>query len=141
MSAALIAFLRARLDEREAAAAAAGGTSESWLAWGTGIYSAASADDDDVPPLVTIGPEVGGSDEDAARAAHIALHDPAQVLREVEATRGLLERYTAPETGERRTDALGRYVASTQRMAVEMAVRHLAQAYARHPDYQPEWRP
>ncbi|MGW0783695.1 DUF6221 family protein [Streptomyces sp. NPDC002913] len=140
MSAALIAFLQARLDEQEAAAAAAGGTSESWQAWGTGIYSAASADDD-VPPLVTTGPEVGGSDEDAARAAHIALHDPAQVLREVEATRGLLRQYIAPETGERPTDALGRYVTSTQRMAVEMAVRHLAQAHAGHPDYQPEWRP
>lgn len=141
MSAALIAFLRARLDEQEAAAAAAGGTSETWQAWGTGIYSASSADDDDAPPLVTTGPEVGGSDEDAARAAHIALHDPAQVLREVEATRGLLRQYTVPETGERPADALGRYVAGTQRTAVEMAVRHLAQAHAGHPDYQPEWRP
>ncbi|MFF3304423.1 DUF6221 family protein [Streptomyces sp. NPDC002908] len=140
MSAALVAFLQARLDEQEAAAVAAGGTSESWQAWGTGIYSVASSDDD-APPLVTTGPEVGGSDEDAARAAHIALHDPAQVLREVEATRGLLEQYTAPETGERPSDALNRYVASTQRMAVEMAVRHLAQVHADHPDYQPEWRP
>ncbi|MFF5900660.1 DUF6221 family protein [Streptomyces argenteolus] len=140
MSHALVAFLHARLDEREAAAVAAGGADESWQAWGTGIYSVASADDD-VPPLVTTGPEVGGSDEDAARAAHIALHDPAQVLREVEATRSLLRQYTAPETDTTPTDALNRFMASTQRTAVEMAVRHLAQAHAGHPDYQPEWRP
>lgn len=140
MSAALVAFLHARLDEREEAAVAAGGTGESWQAWGTGIYSVASADDD-VPPLVTTGPEVGGSDEDAARAAHIALHDPAQVLREVGATRSLLRQYTAPGTDEKATDALNRFMASTQRTAVEMAVRHLAQAHAGHPDYQPEWRP
>ncbi|MFJ6850394.1 DUF6221 family protein [Streptomyces sp. NPDC091271] len=140
MTADLVAFLQARLDEQEAAAVAVGGTGEGWQALGTGVYSAASLDDD-VPPLVTAGPEVGGSDEDAARAEHIALHDPAQVLREVEAARGLLKQYTAPETGEGLPDTFNRYGASMQRMAVDMAVRHLAQAHAGHPDYQPEWRP
>ncbi|MFE4449303.1 DUF6221 family protein [Streptomyces sp. NPDC056796] len=140
MTADLMAFLRARLDEREAAAVAAGGKGEAWQAWGTGIYSATSSDDD-VPPLVTAGPEVGGSDEDAARVEHIALHDPAQVLREVEATRGLLKQYTSPETSEGLPDAFNRYAASMQRMAVDMAVRHLAQAHADHPDYRPKWRP
>ncbi|MDF6017058.1 DUF6221 family protein [Streptomyces sp. JH34] len=139
MTAELLAFLRARLDEQEAAAAAAGGTSADWRALGTGIYCTASLDDD-VPPLVTTGPEVGGSDEDAARTEHIALHDPAQVLREVEATRGLLKQYTTPETDDGLTDALNQYRA-IQRMAVDMAVRHLAQAYADHPDYQPQWHP
>ncbi|MFG2591375.1 DUF6221 family protein [Streptomyces sp. NPDC048438] len=140
MTADLVAFLQARLDEQGAAAVAAGGTSEGWQALGTGVYSGASLDDD-VPPLVTAGPEVGGSDEDAARAEHIALHDPAQVLREVEATRGLLEQYTAPETGEGLPDAFNRHAASMHHMAVDLAVRHLAQAHADHPDYQPEWRP
>ncbi|MFF5724933.1 DUF6221 family protein [[Kitasatospora] papulosa] len=140
MTAALVAFVRARLDEREATAVAAGGTSEGWQAWGTGIYATASPDDD-VPPLVTTGPEAGGSDEDAARAEHIALHDPAQVLREVEAMRGLLEQWTAPETGEGLPDAFGHDTAGTQRVAFETAVRHLAQAHADHPDYRPEWRP
>ncbi|QBR10031.1 hypothetical protein D7Y56_31515 [Streptomyces sp. S501] len=140
MTAALVAFVRARLDEREAAAVAAGGAGEDWQAWGTGIY-ATSSPDDDVPPLVTTGPEVGGSDEDAARAAHIALHDPAQVLRDVEAIRSLLEQYTAPEAGEGLPDGIGRRTAGTRRPAVETAVRHLAQAHARHPDYRPEWRP
>lgn len=140
MIADLLVFFHARLDEQEAAAAAAGGTSEGWQALGTGVYSAASVDDD-VPPLVTVGPEVGGSDKDAARAEHIALHDPAHVLREVEATRGLLKQYTAPEASKGLPGAFNRYAASTQRMAVEMAVRHLAQAHADHPDYRPEWRP
>ncbi|MFC9944055.1 DUF6221 family protein [Streptomyces pratensis] len=140
MTAALVAFLQARLDEQETAAVAAGGTSEAWQALGTGVYSAASLDDD-APPPITAGPEVGGSDEDAARAKHIALHDPARVLRQVEATRGLLKHYTAPERSEGPPDAFNRYAASTQRMAVDMAVRHLAQAHADHPDYQSEWRP
>ncbi|PWS50951.1 hypothetical protein DLE01_15320, partial [Streptomyces sp. FT05W] len=120
MTAALVAFVRARLDEREAAAVAAGGTGEDWQAWGTGIY-ATSSPDDDVPPLVTTGPEVGGSDEDAARAAHIALHDPAQVLRDVEALRSLLEQFTAPEAGEGLPDGLGHRAAGTRRPAVETA--------------------
>ncbi|MFB4419476.1 DUF6221 family protein [Streptomyces sp. QL37] len=140
MTAGLVAFLQARLDEQEAAAVAAGGTSEGWQALGTGVYSVASLDDD-VPPLITTGPEVGGSDEDAARAEHIALHGPAQVLRDIEATRGLLKQCKAPETSEEPSDACDPSTAGMQRMAVEMAVRHLAQAHAGHPDYQPEWRP
>ncbi|MFJ8885840.1 DUF6221 family protein [Streptomyces sp. NPDC102402] len=140
MTADLVAFLQARLDERAAAAVAAGGTSEVWHALGTGVHSAAIPDDD-VPPLITTGPEAGGSDEDAARAEHIALHDPAQVLREVEAARGLLRQYTASGTSAGPSDALDRFAAGTHRAAVDMAARHLAQAYADHSDYRPEWRP
>ncbi|MFB8025501.1 DUF6221 family protein [Streptomyces sp. NPDC056465] len=140
MTADLFDFLRARLDEQAAAAVSAGGTGEVWRALGTGVYSAATAEDD-VPPLVTAGPEVGGSDEDAARAEHIALHGPAQVLRQVEATRGLLERYTASGTGAELPDVSHRSADDVHRMAVDMVVRHLAQAHADHPDHRPEWRP
>ncbi|MEV3932665.1 DUF6221 family protein [Streptomyces sp. NPDC053728] len=140
MTADLVAFLRARLDEQAAAAVAAGGTGEVWQALGTGVHSAVSLQDDVPPPVIT-GPEVGGSDEDAARAEHIALHDPAQVLREVEATRGLLKQFTAPGTGAGTPDAFDRYPAGTRDGAVDTAVRHLAQAHAGHPDYLPEWRP
>lgn len=140
MTADLVAFLQARLDEQAAAAVAAGGTGAVWQALGTGLYSASSPHDD-IPPLATTGPEVGGSDEDAARAEHIALHDPAQVLREVEATRGLLKQYTAPGTSAGIPDSIDGSTAGMQRRAVGMAVRHLAQAHADHPDYRPEWRP
>ncbi|MFF4244884.1 DUF6221 family protein [Streptomyces sp. NPDC001822] len=139
MTAGLVAFLQARLDEREAVAVAAGVTGKDWQAVGTGVYSTA-AFDDDVAPLVTAGPEIGGSDEDAARAEHIALHDPAQVLREVVAIRGLLNQYTALKTSAGTADASHRDTADMHRMAVGMAAQHLAHAYADHPDYRPEWR-
>ncbi|MEU1086372.1 DUF6221 family protein [Streptomyces sp. NPDC005576] len=78
MSDPLMAFLRARLAEREAEslAASGGGLDLSWQALGTGVYSAAASLVDDAPPLATTGPEAGGSDEDTARAEHIARHTP-----------------------------------------------------------------
>ncbi|MGW2281967.1 DUF6221 family protein [Streptomyces sp. NPDC001770] len=144
MSDALVAFLQARLVERETAARAAGGGGDdfSWRALGTGVYSAAaSLADDDAQPVATTGPEVGGSDEDAARAGHIALHDPAHALREIEAVRRLLKRYEEPESTASLPDPANRLPAGMERMAVLLAVRHLALPYSGHPDYLVAWRP
>ncbi|MDL4774254.1 MULTISPECIES: DUF6221 family protein [Thermomonosporaceae] len=58
---------------------------------------------------------------------HIAHHEPARALAEIEAKRRLiieLDSYGGPET----TDAY--YV----------VLRHLATVYADHPDYQDDWR-
>ncbi|WP_299539291.1 DUF6221 family protein [uncultured Streptomyces sp.] len=96
MTVGLVAFLRARLDEDERTARAALDSPgrASWQALGTGVYAeAAVREQDDPPPLTTTGPEVGGSDEDAARAAHIALHDPARVLRDVQARSTTVDEY------------------------------------------------
>ncbi|MGW2842439.1 DUF6221 family protein [Streptomyces sp. NPDC001493] len=142
MSDALVAFLQARLTERETAALAAGGGGDdsSWRALGTGVYSAAALADD-VPPLATTGPEVGGSDEDAALAEHIALHDPEHTLREIDAVRQLLRRYEEPESSDALPDSANRLSAATERSAVLLAVRHLALPHSGHPDYLAAWRP
>lgn len=143
MSNALMTFLHARLAEREAEclAASGGGPDPSWQALGTGVYSAASSLVEDAPPLATTGPEVGGSDEDAARAEHIARHDPAHTLREVEAVRGLLDHFGSPGSGEAPSDSAHRSSAQGERSALEVAARHLALPYSDHPDYLVEWRP
>ncbi|MFD6280727.1 DUF6221 family protein [Streptomyces sp. NPDC060209] len=120
MTADLAAFLHARLDEQKAAALAAGGTGADWQALGTGVYSTPL--DEDAPPDVTTGPEVGGSDEDAARAEHVALHDPARTLKEVEAKRQLIV-FLRPD------EVYGR------------SLRLLAAVYSDHPEYRPEWAP
>ncbi|MEV8226888.1 DUF6221 family protein [Streptomyces sp. NPDC079167] len=133
MTADLAAFLRARLDEQEAAAVAAGGRGEVWQALGTGVYSTPL--DDDAPPLITTGPEAGGSDDDAARAVHVALHDPARVLRGVQATR----RVVAERELSQAADDADPSDAATP--AFETALRFLAVAYADHQEYRPEWAP
>lgn len=87
---ALVAFAAARLDEDEGAADAAGG--ERWEVGG-------DADDADVPAdrggnsWIAVGPWDGGMD--CAEAAHIARHDPARVLREVEAKRAIIGSQTS----------------------------------------------
>lgn len=61
-------------------------------------------------------------------ASHIARHDPARVLREVEAKRRIVDRYVwlreHGDTGD-----------------VAWVLPLLAAAYADHPDYRPEWAP
>ncbi|MEV4908742.1 DUF6221 family protein, partial [Streptomyces albidoflavus] len=104
MTADLIAFLRARLDEDEAGARNAA-EPEAWVelnreplpSWSTELWAnpdraaviagASSA----FPVAVT---PVGMDDGDAdTRAAHIARHDPARVLAEVEAKRKAVHFY------------------------------------------------
>ncbi|MFD6426898.1 DUF6221 family protein [Streptomyces sp. NPDC060198] len=140
---ALVAFLRARLAEREATALAASGAgpAPSWQALGTGVYSLTDSLADDAPPLATTGPEIGGSDEDAARAEHIALHDPAHTLREVAAVRGLLDRCEGAHTDGTPPAAAGRSSTGGEHAGTDIAARHLALQYADHPDYLAEWRP
>lgn len=120
MTDSLAAFLQARLDEVEAAAVAAGG--EGWKALGTGVYSV-DALADDVPPIVTTGPEAGGSDEDAARAQHIALHNPARVLREVKAKRAIIDFTETPDGSFHKFTLLD----------------PMALIYRDHPDFDPAW--
>ncbi|MFJ8865200.1 DUF6221 family protein [Streptomyces sp. NPDC102473] len=135
MTAELTAFLEARLDERESAAVAAGGRGGDWQALGTGVYSVPV--DEDAPPLVTTGPEVGGTDEDAARAEHVALHDPTRVLREVEAARRVLRAHEQWCEGRCET----KHPEGGFDAAHYWSVKSLAAVYADHPDHREEWRP
>lgn len=130
----LIAFLRARLDEDEQwASTASEYASEHWRV------------DDDEETLLLYDPmpeEPGmGKTLGGRVVAHIARHDPARVLREVQAKRAVIaecawwhDRVNAREKHPMPCLA--------DRFEVAMSVlRALATAYNDHPDYRENWRP
>lgn len=124
----LVAFLRARLGEDEAAAKEAG--ADQWERAGGGVYHAGanhpfggtwtdSGPDD-------IGPEWG----------HIARHDPARALREAGTWRKIILEYAIPPG----TDAVygGTERETGFRLALSFALKAKAAEWSDHPDYQPE---
>lgn len=126
----LVAFLRARIAEDDAAARSA--TQGEWV-WSREFVT---------PPGYhhrTIGPLEPGD------AAHIARHDPARVLREVEAKRRVVDEcaYWEAKVQEAAADpTVIPYPSLADRYEVAFAVlRALGTAYADHPDYREEWRP
>ena len=135
----LAAFLAARLDEDEAAARAAiGRLSGRWHIDGGGDIQ-----DEDTGgggnAFVAVGPWDGPVDE--VYAAHIARHDPARVLREVEAGRVILAAYQAvlaecaTMLHDRRPRKYGEHD------GLRKAVCELAAVYRDNPDYDPAWAP
>lgn len=76
---------------------------------------------------------------------HIVRHDPARVLREVEAKRRIIERHSPHSMGECRTCERPHWGVNIcdhcERAAPCPDLRDLAAVYADHPDYLPEWRP
>jgi hypothetical protein len=151
----LIAFLRARLDEDEQTAR------EAAVWWGD------SDEPGEAPhwrpvPCGHIWNDHDGSiaDEVADRhAAHIARHDPARVLADVESKRRIIdlhkitvEKLSVPPydemTGDPNPDEYDAYCAVCGYVWVNndptqacMTLRLLAEPYADHPDYRDEWRP
>ena len=131
----LRAFLAARLDEDEAAAKAA--TAGPWAFEGDDptddeLYSVHDGIVDLVGVTVAF-----TRDRQVANGQHMARHDPARVLREVEGKRKILAEHKAVTrlaglTGQE-LGFLGWYR--------EWMLKNLAAAYADHPDYQPEWKP
>lgn len=132
----LIAFLRARLDDDEQTAKAATWDEDMSARWQAGSSSydkrrssprwyVMDAYDDGV--IGDVDPQ-GNDDEGVAR--HIACHDPARVLAEVDAKRRRLELLA---------DAIRRghddYDIATELLPLE------ALPYANHPDYKDTWRP
>jgi hypothetical protein len=114
----LIAFLRARLDEEEAAAKAAGGFLDSG-----GPEELAR----DLRAFTFRGGALAG-----AAIAHIALHGPARVLAEVKAWRRLLL-----ESQLKGADSV---YAGTERetgfhLALGLALKSKAMVYSDHPGY------
>ncbi|MFF7096385.1 DUF6221 family protein [Streptomyces rubradiris] len=109
----LVQFLRARLDEDEQIARDANAS----------------------PEMVTGIPRSYAS---APVALHIVRHDPARVLRDIEARRGIVddlaqviregEEYKGPD-----------YYEGVD--ACERTLKRLALSYADHPAYREEWRP
>ncbi|AVH58397.1 MULTISPECIES: DUF6221 family protein [Streptomyces] len=129
----MVRFLRNRYDEDERTARAAMWDEESgvWTARPPQAsyerYTVADYCDDGV---VVVTPE--NADADGV-GRHIERHDPARVLREVDAKRRILddyERYAA----ERRRELGGWNTDEVSPILTALAV-----VYADHPDYRPEW--
>lgn len=130
----LVAFLRARLDEDERVARAAG-----WHRWQLGImYGTVHAPGNGKTVAM------GCREYDAE---HIARHDPARVLRELAVKRALLaehrrEGYGCSACWEQEPDSLAR---DGDEMTHPdwpcLLVRRLASVYENHPDYRGEWAP
>ncbi|MGW1463861.1 DUF6221 family protein [Streptomyces sp. NPDC002308] len=140
----LVVFLRARLDEREAVARAAG-EQRGGPVW-------AAHDNEDWPSTVTGMTRTGVvvdivEPNDIETVAHIAANDPASVLREVEATRAAVDQcaYWNERAAREATDP-PKYPQPGLDIgllldALNPALRALALPYADHPDYQETWRP
>lgn len=132
----LVEFLRARLDEDEAAARACAEVYPfPWDVTDRGHTAYVKADE---PNFLTVAeleqsPSIEGWLSD--RLDHIARHDPARVLVDVEANRQIVELHE--ENAHRECRLCGHldgdYPCTTLRLH--------ALPFAGHPDYRPEWRP
>lgn len=122
----LVEFLTARLDEDEHAARAA--TPGPWAVDDESYAEAVRAED----VAVVAGGRWGGEAsvfESTADALHIARHDPARVLAEVDAKRQLL------------AWVLRWPMRPHPPSSVDGVLELLALPYADHPDYDEAWRP
>jgi hypothetical protein len=136
----LVQFLRARLDEDEAIAEACG--SPPWVDTLMGVQVSPDAIRDDAVAYGQLGHVASTipGPLGAAYRAHIARHDPARVLHEVEAKRMILnEHLEIIGPGWCSTcNVPGDYKGSVHGCPT---VRLLALPYADHKDYREEWRP
>lgn len=136
----LITFLRARLDEDEQAARKAAslcGCHQDAPSWRFGDEATDGrilvADDPHPHVKRKLGRRWNGSYDGLFMAEHIARHDPARVLRDVDAKRQIIAECIPSRVGGSElelSDALG-----------EVVLAFLALTYAGHPDYREEWRP
>jgi hypothetical protein len=124
----LVTFVRARLDEDETVARAVGDPERVWRedsAWAADLLNPLPSQRRDHPgyvPMIT-----------AEDLAHIARHDPARVLRDVEAKRRLLFQF------EHRGNAVRGAIQPSTGGVWDDLLRMLALPYAGHPDYRAEW--
>lgn len=140
----LLAFVRARLDEREARAKAAD-VKQGDTAWFVSPVVASAPrhftvrSAQDKRPIARAADLAGDDDADTvgildgeAVAAHIADNDPAFVLADVVAKRQIIEQYEL---------AGGGMAGQILRNCLDTPIRLLALPYAGHPDYDERWRP
>jgi hypothetical protein len=134
----LIAFLTARLDEDAATALACldinervkvrrGLTPPRWLT------SPDSSDITDAAGILRV------RHTWVREGEHIARHDPARTLREVEADRKLLTAYD--EVSRYDTDEPEPEFAHGRAVGLGEAVRMRAERFSDHPEYRTEWSP
>ncbi|WP_433241476.1 DUF6221 family protein [Streptosporangium sp. CA-135522] len=124
----LIAFLRARWGEEEADARLASAVyGKSW--WWNPAFGLVKGDPDDseATSIFSLGEETV-AEVWSEVGPHIARHDPARVLRDIEAKWRMLE--LAQDM-----------LASPIEPGAGQDLRLFALPYADHSDYQPEWKP
>jgi hypothetical protein len=127
----LVQWLRAQLDEDERGARAA--TLGPWVQSGIGDYGWTV--DFGRPGA---GVETADTEQGLADADFIAAHNPARVLREIDAKRRIVDLMAgmlAAVKGDSEVDHYGGLGAA------EDTLELLALPYAAHPDYREEWRP
>jgi hypothetical protein len=117
----LAEFITARLDEDEAAARESYYEGQHWLSEEEGVYRWP----DDEPVHIA---------DRKADARHIARHDPARVLREVEAKRKILAEHGGEHDPCDAHDAWFRSITCA-------TLRQLGTEFSGHPDYLEEWKP
>jgi hypothetical protein len=141
----IVDFLRARLDDDEQVAQAAGG--DRWALQGHPSETIAVYDSARDPVVYDEGYP---TDE---QAEHIARHDPARVLAEVDAKRRILDEYAL--VARLHDEAAARISVASPRPAgadldtwsrsqhelpiYDGVLRLLALPHRDHPDYRPEW--
>lgn len=79
---------------------------------------------------------VCNTDDSVAKAEHIVIHDPAQVLRQVKAMRRILGQL---EGAREHWRATGGKAGNGVVLALEAAVAAVASQWSDHPDFQKEW--
>ncbi|MFB7555913.1 DUF6221 family protein [Streptomyces brevispora] len=122
----LVAFVRARLDEEEEVARAAGG--EGWR-----CPAEVPGEIHDRTGAIAFSLRTLGYNH------HIARQDPARTLQRIETSRVLLDEYA--EVAELDTDRPDRDFASGRAFGLGFVVRQMAAEQAGHPDYQVKWLP
>lgn len=123
----LVQFLRARLDDDERVAR---GSAQPSLSWQNFDMDGELRDDANAGTVAMVPRE--------ETRAHIARHDPARVLREVEAKRALLGTYLPDATTA--DEQINEEWRAGSTLADDLLCL-LALPYADHPNYRPEWRP
>lgn len=128
----LITWLKAQLDDDERKARKAGAAS-----WSVGIEE--TSDGENAYYSVSAYGEsewfidAGATEHEHAKLEQIAAHDPARVLREVEAKRRLIDRC------ERALGALD--IEDPERVLAEDALDLIALPFSDRPGYREEWKP
>jgi hypothetical protein len=127
----LLMFMRARLDEDEAAAKAVG-----YARIQTGEYLWGSK-------YLLLQDGKGGESKattefDGDLAEHIARHDPARALADVQAKRQIVDLMAGMLSAARGDSEVDHYGGLG---AAEDTLSLLALPYADHPDYRQEWKP
>ena len=131
----LIEFLKARLDEDEQAARAAAADGSEWRFSEGAIYP---SDTMSHPGPLATHPH---GDLNQAHGEHIARHDPARVLADVEAKRYMVDFWSAAYQNPQDSERFSGPDWDQVRRNAQWTLRLLALRYATHPDYDENWRP